>query len=372
MQRAATSSRNAFLLLTRRWKKKFRTFCRECVFYDIGLNRYTKQELLEAPDLLEFLTKTAKNRNIAIDGELVPCEKAFTDMKPVIEKLDMDTIDFGMLLGQENTAKQKFAVDLLEQELFSGPSQKTSWGAIGATAILWMRSFLEALLYLAFPLIVLFSLLSFGIRVLLQWARMVLWIATWPIFFVAVDLFLDALWVARKKSLFAASAVDYTLATSHKLSILYTSMEMAACLALAAIPFISWLLIKGGISQLVSFSASSPEQTKTTIETLGAPPSFESMEESRQTHSGTILQEVAISDNGFKTVVDDARTEERADTAQHSLSSIRSSVKDLAKTVPGKTEPGSMPEIVTVKGEGKDENWSGNKMDNPSHGSWSE
>jgi hypothetical protein len=174
------------------------------------------------------------------------------------------------LFGQTGSAKQllkeEIAIALLKNEL--GPGMKNapvgkeiSCSALAAWSILSLRNFLEALLYLAFPLVIVLSLLSFGFRLILHWLRLFLWISTWPILYSAVDLFLHSLWSFRTRGI-----LNLTLANRDRLLDLYSSIEITAALALVCIPLITWVLIKSSISQIVhlaSFPTESGNETKT-------------------------------------------------------------------------------------------------------------
>jgi conjugal transfer mating pair stabilization protein TraG len=366
-------------------EENFREFCRECVFRDLGLGLYTKKELGEASNLLEFLAaRTSEKRAIAYNGEAISCQDAIEAIKKSIEETSPKTIDHVDLLfnaPQNNLSVQKIAIDLLQEEIFSPglKSQKIeSLGAQATVALMSLRSFFEAVLYLIFPLIVLLSLLTFGIRMALLWVRCIVWVCTWPIFYLATDLFLSALWKFR------GSDTMLNLANATRLSDQYSSMETIACACVATIPFLSWFLIKEG-SQLVHVASSFPQQEKIAKAAEPEPQKHHSFQDdlqdiSRQTHWGVLAKEPerSSSEDGFKANIEGAMLEERIDSLQSSLSSIRESVKDssthISKAVkeanhPLQTEHSHLPSpALTPKAE---EVWGSAQMHLPSHGSWS-
>jgi conjugal transfer mating pair stabilization protein TraG len=79
--------------------KNLRTFCRQCVLYDIHLGRYTVDELKKATDLWKFLEeRTSKVRMIKYTpigkenaskkhrSEYLTCNKAIQKMTPFFEQ----------------------------------------------------------------------------------------------------------------------------------------------------------------------------------------------------------------------------------------------------------------------------------------------
>lgn len=282
----------------------FREFCRECVFRDLGVGVYSKEELIHARDILRFLEentsriRTVYYRDISqetgevVTGSFIACREAMQKMNHLFNKKAGNTkeillgevgSDFHFLLNQKTEGeealgkliKQQIAINLLKEEipgtlnsfaakraeLLQKENQKIL-GALGANSIVAMRNFFEAVVYMVFPLMILVSLLSFGIKSLIQWMHFLLWINIWPPFYVVVKFLLNAIWEYRTKLLFGDS-FSLTVFTSEGLADLYSSMESIAAIAMAFIPFLSWILIKGGVSQMVHLSSSimSPAQT---------------------------------------------------------------------------------------------------------------
>ncbi|MBI3211731.1 MAG: conjugal transfer protein TraG N-terminal domain-containing protein [Simkania negevensis] len=276
----------------------FREFCRECAWRDIGLGLYSKDELMSAKNLLSFLEeRTSKirtmlfrevttNKNTSLTKTaFISCKEAITRMNNLFNRVDANTkqillgeigSDIGFLLGQSKKGgdelkklmKQQIAIDLLKEEMpgtlgsFASKraeiqqreNQKTL-GALGVSTIVALRNFFEALVYMIFPLVIILSLFPSGIKTLLSWLQFLLWINIWPVFYVVVNFLLSTLWNYRRNHLWGEQ-VDLTLFTSEGLSELYNSMESIAALAIALIPFLSWALIKGGVSQMVHLASS--------------------------------------------------------------------------------------------------------------------
>jgi conjugal transfer mating pair stabilization protein TraG len=283
----------------------FREFCRECVFRDLGLGIYSKEALMNASNVLQFLEEnTSRIRTVPYReinekdpeasslGDFLPCRDAIKKMNALFDKKTGNTKeillgeignDFQFLLNQKaggetdlrKLIKQQIAINLLKEEipgtlnsfaskraeLLQKENQKIL-GALGANSIVAMRNFFEATIYMVFPLIILICLLSFGLKPLVNWTHFILWVNTWPPFYVVVKFLLNAIWEFRTKHTFGDS-FGLTIFTSEGLADLYSSMESIAAISMAFIPFLSWILLKGGVSQMVQLASSlmSPAQT---------------------------------------------------------------------------------------------------------------
>ena len=147
-------------------------------------------------------------------------------------------------------------------ELLQKENQKTL-GALTTITIVKMHNFFEACLYMLFPLIVIYCLLSFGLQKLLIWAQLILWVNSWPILYVVIKLCINTEWMERTTQMFGNGPFDLTIFTSEGLVDLYSSMESFAGGAMVLVPILSWFLIQGGGSQIVSLASTmmSPAQS---------------------------------------------------------------------------------------------------------------
>ena len=287
-------------------EENFRSYCRECVYRDIGIGIYTKDELKAAPDLFAFLTKHASNlRSVRFrfdDGQVqwIPCSESIKQTKERFDRAlvggpltkikgkevgNAPEILFGeignqanFLLAQsaqgsdqiKNLMKQQIAIDLLKEEV---PGTASSFAVkrasllsslngtiLGATAVrstVKMRNIFEGIIYIVFPLVIVFALVpGWGMKVLTNWAQFVLWINSWSLFYVALNSFLNKDWSSGLLKKFGTKAVDLTLFTSSGLSDLYSSMESTAGIVLFLTPFISWGILKGGVASMVHLASS--------------------------------------------------------------------------------------------------------------------
>lgn len=294
-------------------EENFRSYCRECVYRDIGIGIYTKDELKAAPDLFAFLTKHASNlRSVRFrfdDGQVqwIPCSESIKQIKERFDRAQVGgpltklrgkevgnapEILFGeigneasFLLSQsaqgsdqiKNLMKQQIAIDLIQEEIpgtlnsfavkraeLLAQSNEKILGAKGVRSVVKMRNFFEGAIYIVFPLVLVFALIpSWGIKALVNWLQFVLWINIWPPFYVAINFFLSGDWKYNLARKFGTKTLDLTLFTSSGLSDLYSSMETTAAVALFFTPFISWAIMKGGVGSMVHLasSLSAPDQS---------------------------------------------------------------------------------------------------------------
>lgn len=288
-------------------EENFRNFCSECVFRDLGLGLYTKEELGKAPNLLEFLEeRTSKIRGVQyrqpnhsigpLDGKgepppgttgMLSCQHAISRIHKHLgselancKELLLGSIgsEYQHLLDKSEKApiqdliEQQIAIDTLKDytvgrydtlaakraEQLQIASQKI-FGAMGANILLASRNYFESFLYGVFPLVIIVSLISLGFRALLGWVQMIAWVSFWPPCFVIANFILDCIWEAKKGGL-GFSGKSYSLTMSDGLFDLYNLMEGIACGIFIAIPILSGLLLylsnKGGASAFMSFASS--------------------------------------------------------------------------------------------------------------------
>ncbi len=321
-------------------------FCRECVFRDYSAGRYTKQELLQSKNLLQFLQeKSSPQWGIPYfqkeKKEIFSCKAAFQSLAQEIETtaknvgLSLEKPLIPQCEAKQETAwiEQKILIDALEGAIFSSPSQTSSWGASLCTALIGLQNGLLALLYFTFPLILLIALFSFGLRPLIYWTQGIVCVSLWPLFSLALSAVLDSLWLSH----LGADHSDFTLALAPKLRASYALLEAAAALGMLAITGLTGLFVCGAVAKRCTTSVeegSSPPCT----ESFSSPPSSvfappQGVEEGRQTFQGlsTKEQESFSGSSGFQEMLAATREEERADTLHRSIAAVEEAVKEGAK-----------------------------------------
>lgn len=305
----------------------FREFCHECVFRDLGIGLYSKDDLIHATNILDFLTqhtsqiRTCYYRDIFNQKELdekkknttknlsaggfITCREAINKMNALFAKAPENTNLKDILIGEvgddfkfllknskedqkdlRNIIKQQMAIHVLKEEipgtlnsfaakraeLLQRENQKTL-GAMAAKTIVVMHNYFEAFLYIAFPLIVLYSLMSFGLQKLLVWCQLLLWVNSWPILFVVIKFILNSQWIYETRAKFGDS-INLTIFTSDGLMDMYSSMESIAGATMVSIPFLAWFLIHGASSQLLSIASSIFSPAQSAASTVAAEKAF--------------------------------------------------------------------------------------------------
>lgn len=124
-------------------------------------------------------------------------------------------------------------------------------GAIAASNIVTMKNIFEALLYISFPLVCIFSLIPMMQKLMISWFKACIWIASLAPFYVIINAILSLIWNVKKKMMFGTSS-DLTLYTYDGLLDMYDSMEAVAALAIGSIFTISFILMRSGFSGLAS------------------------------------------------------------------------------------------------------------------------
>lgn len=386
-------------------EENFREFCRECVFRDLGLGIYSKDELIHSHNILEFLKnntsriRTVKYRetlenNPHPEAIFLPCRDAMTKMYESFNKKPGNAKEiligeigngFQYLLKQkdagqnnlQNLIKQQIAINTLKEEipgslnsfaakraeLLQRENQKIL-GALGASTIVALRNYFEATLYMVFPLIIIVSLLSFGLKTLLNWLHAIIWVNTWPIFYVVTQFMLSSIWDLRTKNIFGDN-FGLTVFTSEGLADLYASMESIAAATLASIPFLSWMLIKGGVSQMIQLASSITAPAQSAASTASAEKTYGNYsygnvsldnvngynaQTFRQTYSGLLSTGSVSVDSGTETMTYSpssdslyikqsdsylregiSRTQAFGNAVQNSLTTSQSALKESSK-----------------------------------------
>lgn len=296
--------------------ENFQRFCKNCVRDDLGLGLYTRKELEEHPKILEFLANrssqirssgyriTQEDLNV-IDSMKGQDPPPYDGDKPRVGELRQITCnqiakilyqrthgkivaakDFIMnnfkgdrekilrLNGEGTPAlgnlfQQSLAIDTIKNYTYGGPTafgaakaemqqleaQKIS-GILSMKWIVALRNYLEALLYLFFPLILLFTLLMLGFKAIQGWIFLLGWISLWPPCYVCANFLLTSQFDNRAKGM-GLFGKGYTLFTSDGLFQLNQQMEGIAFGVFASIPILSLavlMMARGGATALAHWA----------------------------------------------------------------------------------------------------------------------
>lgn len=296
--------------------ENFQRFCKNCVREDLGLGLYTLEELENHPSILEFLStrssqiRSAGYRVTQEDLNMINAMKEqdpppYDGDKPLVGELRQVTCrSIAKILYQRSQGKieaakdfiinnfqgdrekllrlnganapalgnlfqQSLAIDTIKNYTFGGPTafgaakaemqqleaQKIS-GIISMKWIVALRNYLEALLYLFFPLICLFTFLLLGFKAIQGWMFLLGWISIWPPCYVCANFLLTSQFDSRAKGM-GLFGKGYTLFTSDGLFQLNQQMEGIAFGVFASIPLLSLALLmmaRGGATALAHWA----------------------------------------------------------------------------------------------------------------------
>lgn len=281
-------------------EQNLRLFSKQCVLYDIALGRYSLDDLRTSTDLWRFFEeKTSQVRMIRYcppdaGGNLKlctyeSCKDAIVKMKPFFDgekekyaKLEIGRnlpLTFQALTGlQKNSASdiskelvgQQLMLNVLTDVLSKGnfakkrayDQQQSTYrtlGALAANGLVTMRVVFEALIYASFVFILPLSLFVGGVKYLIHWAWLTIWIQLWPPLYTILNYVM--LLAARAKfggwlSGLAASQQGLSLFTSIGMQNLNDEIFALAGFLGASVPYLSFILLKGGFSSFVQLASS--------------------------------------------------------------------------------------------------------------------
>lgn len=268
-------------------------FSKQCVLYDLALNRYGIDELRKSTNLWEFFKEnTSRSRMIdycepKAEGvqakcNLKSCQEALELMKDLFEKekayyskqhifsgigvtfqaLTNLQIDSKELIGQQlmmNFLSNEYRGKNFAKARAKEQQRNTYYvlGSLASGSLITMRGVLEALIYASFIFILPLTLLPGGHTYLLSWLGLVAWIQTWPPFYAILNYIMQTVAQAKVQNIFLGVPVEQqglSLFTSSGLSILHEDIFALAGYLSASIPFISYAILKGGVGSFIHLS----------------------------------------------------------------------------------------------------------------------
>lgn len=274
-------------------EQNLRLFSKQCVLYDIALGRYSLDDLKKETDLWKFFEeKTSQVRMIRYcppganlkQCSYETCKDAINKMKPFFEKekekyakLEIGKnlpLTFQALTGLQNNAKeligQQLTLNVLTDVLSKGNFAKKraykqqqstyrTMGALAANGLVTMRIVFEALIYASFVFILPLSLFANGLKYLINWAWLVMWIQLWPPLYTILNYVM--LLAARAKFGGWFNGLDIhhqglSFFTSIGMQNLNDEIFALAGFLGASVPYLSYVLLKGGISSFVQLASS--------------------------------------------------------------------------------------------------------------------
>lgn len=290
-------------------EQNFREFCRECVFRDIGLGIYTREELLEAPDLIEFLKqRTSKIRGCTYiypntlkvslpqklqnqegTGEESKTEVKINDIaalagtqgrlscQKAIQQISLNLSgnlfnsreillgavgnQFGFLSKAASSApvekiiEQQIAIGTIRDytnpthtSLAAAKARRVQnetnriLGIFSSADLIAQRNDLFLILLAASSFVGILSLMQIGLKMILNYLKLLGWLAFWPPLYVIVNFLLDHKWT-MKKALYGLSSSDLTLGTSEGLLEIWQQQQASANALLCMIPALAWAIL---------------------------------------------------------------------------------------------------------------------------------
>jgi len=274
--------------------QNLRRFCKQCVMYDVSLGRYTIDDLKKSTDLWKlFEQKTSKvgmMTYLPIEGkgrrqpEYLSCRNAIKRMKPYLEKEknyfgQLDVIKNLPLTFQALTGIQKEKEELISQQLVlnllgsefekksfatnrAASQQRSTYqilGSLASSSLVTLRAVIEALIYASCIFILPLSVLPGGIKYLMTWAGLVMWIQMWPPFYAILNYIMQSVAVGYADTIFhglSGAEQGLSLFTSIGLNNLQEDVYALSGYLAASIPFITYAILKGGVGSFIHLAGS--------------------------------------------------------------------------------------------------------------------
>ena len=280
-------------------EQNLKRFAKQCVFYDLALNRYTLNDLKKTGDLWTFLSdNTSIVRMIPYTDPSKPkiikyktCKDAIEEMTLIFEKekdyyglqdigknlpLTLQAL-IGLQKDKQELISQQLVMNYLDGELGSENfaksraymQQKSTYhilGSLASSSLVTMRIILEAIIYASVIFIIPLSVLPGGFKYIYNWMWMLIWIQLWPPFYAIANYILQI--IAKQKATVIFSSLKGTeqglsFFTNAGLANLYDDMFAMSGYLMTMIPFLSYAMVKGGINSIIHMSGSlmSPSQS---------------------------------------------------------------------------------------------------------------
>lgn len=298
----ASLSMDDYRIVNADLERNLRRFSKQCVLYDIALDRYSIDDLKKATDLLDFFkAKTSKTRMIEYTNSddkmrtYQTCQDAIRKMEPLFQKetsyyakheiykslpLTYQALT-GLKADSEKLIRQQLVmstfVDEYRGDAFSRSRAEMqqkgilyNTGALGLPILISTRAVLEALIYASFLFVMPLALLPGGIGFLTKWVWLAGWIQLWAPFYAILNLAMQIKAQTIAASIFADAGISHegiSLFTSVGLENLYDDISSRAGFLAASIPFISYAIIQGGVASFIHLANSmmSPAQSAASI-----------------------------------------------------------------------------------------------------------
>ena len=282
-------------------QKDLREFSKQCVLYDLALGRYSLDELKKSTDIWSFLKERTSTLGMIhycspsnTKGEKGKCEylscrQALDKFEPLFlnekayyakqeigknlpltfQALTKVKEDSQTLIGQQlmiNVLSEQFGGQKFANERAHTQQNSTyqTAGFLASKGVVVMRCVFEAVIYVSFLFILPLALLPSGIKFLLNWVWLVVWIQFWPPFYAILN------YIASIYAEYATGALHEGLSNTG-MSIFSNlglqnfandTFALAGYLTLS-VPYLSYIILQGGLQQFVQLAGTltSPSQS---------------------------------------------------------------------------------------------------------------
>lgn len=295
------------------------SFVKQCVFYDIRLGKYTLEELKEAEDIWEFLTKEHKQSparsfiyNERGEDEIMTCQSGLNELNKrwneqtdsAIEKYlpiasnqtqSQDTSKKAMLAllmasYQPFNSISQNATDLVRQNMMINAIDRSAGefsntGAFGSNIYMEVRSKMqtqaafsaskaqadewvptlkivfEVLFYGAFPLVALLFLMPIGLQIAKSYFLTFVWLQSWAPLYALLNMIMTLKFNEKAQAL-----GDITIMTHSGIEAINYNTALIAGYISWSIPFIAFVIARGvgAVSGLATSMLAIPQMTANT------------------------------------------------------------------------------------------------------------
>jgi conjugal transfer mating pair stabilization protein TraG len=272
----------------------FRSFCKQCVFFDVGIGLYSMNELQNTDDLWKFFGERSSTQRMirycptqGIDkGKCLylTCRDAIKKLQPEFEKekefYAKTEVGRNLPLTLQALGNlQQSSSDLISQQLMfnmladnfdedfakdrARMGQNTNYRTFGSLAgqnLVVMRSVFEGLIYAAFIIILPLSALPGGFSYFKNWMVLVVWIQLWAPFFAIIKFIMA---IQSKYILGGLAGKSLCILTSIGLQNLHEDMFALAGYLSLSVPFLSFMVLQNSVHQVSQLASSLMGPTQT-------------------------------------------------------------------------------------------------------------
>jgi conjugal transfer mating pair stabilization protein TraG len=132
-------------------------------------------------------------------------------------------------------------------------------GSLASSSLITMRAVLEAIIFAAIIFVLPLSVLPGGLSFLSNWLWMLIWIQLWPPFYAIVNYIMQIVAQGKAQAIFMSLSQDergLSFFTNSGLANLHEDMFALSGYMAVLVPFISYAVVKGGISSFIHLSSS--------------------------------------------------------------------------------------------------------------------